>query len=378
MDMSASPVEKVCERTAGGSQRPVWGSEESYGHAPLMGLGPPTDRCRPCLVPKRNSRGYTGFLSPPSGLTVLPSSSPTARSSLSSLSSPMPYFSLRRDVHSLPSSAPNTDPEKTISPPPAAARDVLPPPVTQASLTPEKKGKQKKSARVERNLRAHWDRFKRRLGTGTAPSTSSALEPDESGDGSSYPRSRADRAAQMDEVPDEAVDEVVVDREWSDEIKSSSITHSEHGGTPDKGSNAFGTGTDRESFAIQASGFWGLCMPLVILRWRAWPLMYSFFCTRFLDEKSEAHYNKENWFLRKNLGLWSAAFFVANWTLGVAFIAQPLVLADRIYYYGVSVALTFPLVPMIMYDWPRDRVWSYQTYLVFAIWIWPTYQLLFM
>lgn len=174
----------------------------------------------------------------------------------------------------------------------------LPTPITQPSDFSGRRGKQKKSARVTRGLRIHWDTFKRKLGTGTAPSTSSALEPDESGDSYSNGRTRTDVQA---EESDEHVDEVIVDRQWSDEIKSSSITHSEHGGTPEKsGSNhPNGTNTDRESLALHPEGFWSLCLPLVVLRWRLWPLVHGFFWNHFVDEKSEMHYNKENWFLRK-------------------------------------------------------------------------------
>ena len=157
----------------------------------------------------------------------------------------------------------------------------------------------KKNARVSGGLRVHWDRFVRKLGSGTAPSTSSNF--DESvGESSGYPRSRQEQTVYPDTL-DERVDEVVVDREWSDEIKSSSVTHSEHGGTPEKsGSNHLaGTNTDRDSFAVRPEGFWGLCRPLIYLRWRLWPLSIAFFYTRFLDEKSEMLYNKENWFLRK-------------------------------------------------------------------------------
>ena len=71
--------------------------------------------------------------------------------------------------------------------------------------------------------------------------------------------------------------------------------------TPEKsGSNHLGgTNTDRDSFAVRPEGFWGMSRVLIFLRWRLWPLALTFFWTRFLDEKSEMHYNKENWFLRK-------------------------------------------------------------------------------
>lgn len=177
----------------------------------------------------------------------------------------------------------------------------LPTPVVQGSVSSgSRKGKRKKSARVNGGLRVHWAQFKRRIGTGTAPSTSSALEPDESGD--SYSNGYMRREARGEEE-DDGVDEVVVDREWSDEIKSSSVTHSEHGGSPDKSSNVpGGTNTDRESLAINATGFWASCTPLIFLRWRLWPFVYQFFVNHFVDEKSEMHYNKENWFLRKVRG----------------------------------------------------------------------------
>ena len=149
-------------------------------------------------------------------------------------------------------------------------------------------------------LRVHWDRFVRKLGSGTAPSTSSNLE-ESVGESSGYPRSRQEQPAYAADAADERVDEVVVDREWSDEIKSSSVTHSDHGGSPEKsGSNHLGgTNTDRDSFAVRPEGFWGMSRVLIFLRWRLWPLALTFFWTRFLDEKSEMHYNKENWFLRK-------------------------------------------------------------------------------
>ncbi|CCM01334.1 uncharacterized protein FIBRA_03383 [Fibroporia radiculosa] len=238
-----------------------------------------------------------------------------------------------------------------------------------------KRGKVKKNARVNAGLRVHWAQFKRRIGTGTAPSTSSALEPDESGD--SYSNGIARQIVQSED--EEGVDEVVVDREWSDEIKSSSITHSEHGGTPEKSSNHLnGTNTDRESLSLHGDGFWASCQLLLCLRWRVWPVFYGFFVNRFMDEKSEMHYCKENWFMRKNLALWSSAFLITNWALAIGFMQKPPTIADKIFYYGVSPALTFPVLLFVMYDFPRDRPLFYQLWLVVAAWMWAVYNLLFM
>ncbi|EED83762.1 predicted protein [Postia placenta Mad-698-R] len=250
----------------------------------------------------------------------------------------------------------------------------LPPPVVQGSVSSGRRGK-KKSARVNGGLRVHWAQFKRRIGTGTAPSTSSALEPDDSGDSSSNAQMRQDA---QHEVEDDGVDEVVVDREWSDEIKSSSITHSEHGGTPEKSCNQLGTSTDRESLAFHVDGMWASCGLLIFLRWRVWPTVHQFFAHHFVDEKSEMHYRKENWFLGKNLALWSTAFLIVNWVLALGFIQRPVVLPDKIFYYAVSPAITFPVVIFVMWDFPRDRQLLYQCWLVVACWMWSLYQIIFM
>ncbi|KAI1791886.1 hypothetical protein LXA43DRAFT_888392 [Ganoderma leucocontextum] len=266
--------------------------------------------------------------------------------------------------------------------------DGLPPPVSFSSdiSSPGRRSRHKKTARFSAGLRVHWDRFVRKLGSGTSPSSSSNLD-DSVGESSGYPRSRIGGPVGEAQLQDERVDEVVVDREWSDEIKSSSVTHSEHGGSPDKsGSNPLGgTNTDRDSFAIRPEGFWGSCRVLIFLRWRLWPASYGFFSTRFLDEKSEMHYNKENWFLRKasfhfrssNLALWSSAFLVVNWAFGIGFVPHPVLLADQIFLYGVAPAFSFIIPPMVIYDWPRDRTVIYQVVLVISVWIWSVYQIIF-
>lgn len=185
----------------------------------------------------------------------------------------------------------------------------LPTPVTQrvtASLA-----RRKKRTRIDDNarmkgLRAYWEHFLRKMGSGTAPSSSSAFD-DSTGEGSSSNRAKA-AAAALQEEEDAPLDDVVVDREWADDVKTSSTTHSEQGQSPDKsgGSGQLGgTNTDQDSVAVRADGFWGSCLPLIWLRWRLWPFLLGFFCTRFLDEKSEEHYSKENWFLRKVRRCWS-------------------------------------------------------------------------
>ncbi len=105
--------------------------------------------------------------------------------------------------------------------------DGLPPPVSFPSdaSSPGRRTRHKKNARVSAGLRVHWDRFVRKLGSGTAPSSSSNVE-DSVGESSSYPRSRAEGPVREMQLPQEdRVDEVVVDRGGSDVIKGSSGPH---------------------------------------------------------------------------------------------------------------------------------------------------------
>ncbi|KAI0058853.1 hypothetical protein BV25DRAFT_1918961 [Artomyces pyxidatus] len=255
----------------------------------------------------------------------------------------------------------------------ANADALLPPPaVAKDGSTASGRQKRKKSARVESGLRVHWARFRRRLGTGTSPSTSSLM--DESTGESSVMRQHIKGPY----GEDDEVDEVVVDRNWAEEIKSS-VSQSEAGDSPEK-SQALGganASTDHESVALHIEGFWAICTPLIILRWRLWPAIVDFFSLRFFDERSEQYYTKENWFMRKSLALWSSVFLIINWFLATLLVPKPRVLADEIFFYGVAPAFTFPVLVMVMFDWPRDRANVYQFVLSISIWMWALYQVLF-
>ncbi|KAF8806887.1 hypothetical protein BYT27DRAFT_7140360 [Phlegmacium glaucopus] len=205
-------------------------------------------------------------------------------------------------------------------------------------------------------LSIHWARFKRRIGTGTAPSSSSQIG--ESAAESSY--------IQRTETIQEngIVDEVVVDH---------------HGGSPAKSgeSHQFNAGgSDHDSVVYE--GFWNMCFPLAIIRWRTWPFVMEIFSSRFIDEKSEQHYAQETWFLKKSLALWASLWLIVNWVLGCVFIPHnPIVFLDKIFFLGIAPALSLPIVVMVMYDWPRDRPYIYQTALIASIWCWSIYQVIF-
>ncbi|KAI0685603.1 hypothetical protein BC835DRAFT_1289856 [Cytidiella melzeri] len=254
----------------------------------------------------------------------------------------------------------------------------LPPPV-QAAYHPAPRSSKQKKTRISLGLKNRLNRFMRKLGTGTAPSSSSAID-ESTGDSISFGMRRGIR---MDTGMDEEVDEVVVDREWSGEIKSS-VHSNDHGGSPEKsgasgnGGGYGGTNTDIDSVAFHVDGFWTRATLLVVLRYRVWPFVYSFFATHFVDEKSEGHFRKENWFMRKSVALWSAAFYIVNWALATAVAPRPADTADTVFYYAVAPALTFPLFFMVAYDFPRDRPIFYQVVLAISTWMWSSYQVLFM
>lgn len=163
--------------------------------------------------------------------------------------------------------------------------------------------KPKKTLRIDgpRGLRVHWARFRRRLGASTSHSTLSLVE--DSAVGSSNIGLRGDSQGEggCQCEDDGEVDEVVVDRNWSDGVKSSVSLSDEQDISLDKSADITGPSpnTDRDSVAIHAGGFWGLCAPLIILRWRVFPAILNFFSPKFLNLKSELHYVKESWFIRK-------------------------------------------------------------------------------
>lgn len=291
--------------------------------------------------------------------------------------------------------------------------------------------KPKKSARIEEEprptLRVHWARFKRHMGTGTAPSTSSAIGGDESTTAGESAWFRARGGVAFDDEQGE-LDEVVVDREWLHEMKSTVVSPSEFPDGPDKSSHHPATTTDHDSQTFRGTG--AVLLPYMVLRYRIWPLVLDFFHLKFFDEKSEMHYRKENWFMKKvrpadmlsvegvsHFGsLWQSGVpyfsLSTGWAMGVlcllfcaqisfqvlatAFAPRPLPLADKIFFYAVSPLFTFPvffmvsarmsivgraacsLLVQVIYNWPRDRPNAYQLFLSCSVWQWPFYNILFM
>ncbi|KAJ3483066.1 hypothetical protein NLI96_g6564 [Meripilus lineatus] len=117
--------------------------------------------------------------------------------------------------------------EAPLSDTPQDGPSELPPPVTQPQASPSsqtRRSRAKKNVRVALNIRNHWEKFIRRFGAGSAPSTSSNLE-DTTSESITFTRRPQDNPS-APEDPDELLDAVIVDREWSNDIKTAS-SHSE-------------------------------------------------------------------------------------------------------------------------------------------------------
>lgn len=176
-----------------------------------------------------------------------------------------------------------------------------------------------------KSLKLHWVEFKKRLGTGTAPSTSSVH--DDSTNGSTHGKEP------VSSQPEDEVDEVVIDREWAEDARKST-TKSESAHPFNDSRQPGGTNTDHDSFDV-VQGCWARSTILILLRWRIWPAIHNFFWPRFMDAKSETQYTKEAWFYRKRLAVFSALFFICNWITACVLVPKPVVLSDVLFFYVV-------------------------------------------
>lgn len=247
----------------------------------------------------------------------------------------------------------------------------LPLPVTVTQASTADPGCQKTKRGRARGLRVYWECFMKRMGT-KSPSLSSALV-DSIRDGGQV-QLGTEAGTDVDEV-----DEIVVDRNWTEDMKNSP-DHSEYAldNSGDSYMAHVGTGTDtgigHESTAFPDDG--GFFRPfLVLLRWEVWPAVHRFFHVRFNDEKTEERYQGERWCIRKLLAVWSAVFFIANWVIGAATIATPITILDKSWIWGFIPAHTIPLLFLVVFDFPLDRPIPYQLLLMISTWSWCLYEI---
>jgi osomolarity two-component system, sensor histidine kinase SLN1 len=166
---------------------------------------------------------------------------------------------------------------------------VLPVPVLQSNVISTVRRRGRRFSPFQ-SLSGLWTMFVKRLGTRTVPSTSSARASE----------SHHDHICPNREDDDDEVDDIIVDRMWSDGFKTSDL-QSDHGGSPEKSSGSQ-RGSHRppsiETFQFP-NGFWTTCFPLTLIRFRIWPAVVNFFNSKFSDAESETQYQTENWYIRK-------------------------------------------------------------------------------
>jgi len=170
----------------------------------------------------------------------------------------------------------------------------LPLPVVQTAIVNSVPRKKRKMASLRVYLADIW----KRVGA-ESPSTSSVV-------GDSTLDTNQVRPRTNDDPDADEVDEIVVDRDWTEDMKSS-VNHSER--PQDKsgcGSHVTHipaetvTSLGHESYAIPDDA--GLFRQiLVFLRWEVWPAVREFFYVEFYDKKEEKQYRRERWFIRKVL-----------------------------------------------------------------------------
>lgn len=191
---------------------------------------------------------------------------------------------------------------------------ILPAPIVQFATGPSSPAHTRRKRRLRFRdstggwVQSGWERLLRKFGADTAPSASSVdLESEGVGEANEIYGSWWGSSKMAQALEDaEEIDEVVVDREWGEELRSTSA--SDHGGDshPVAGGGVLSAITDADSVVEVSSqshtglhGFWSSSPLLTFLRWRLWPIVLSFFVTQFVEDKSEELYRKENWFIRK-------------------------------------------------------------------------------
>ncbi|KAJ7180800.1 histidine kinase [Mycena filopes] len=181
-------------------------------------------------------------------------------------------------------------------------------------------------------------------------------------------RKDAEGLADTDEV-----DEVVVDRSWSEDFKTE--TNSDAAETASSRHDP--SEHDADTIDMRPKGLWAL-PPFKFLRMRVWPVVAEFYMPRF-EEAEEQLYQKEVWGQTKRPSLWASVFFIASWVLGCSTIQEPIVLADKIFYFAVAPLLSIPLLFMCAYNFPYERAFFFQAFLCVSTWSWyaPVYDVLF-
>lgn len=166
----------------------------------------------------------------------------------------------------------------------------LPVPVALAGPPGSSRRRKTKTARFA-GIKVHCTRFIKRIGADT-PSDSSAVADSSFESNQAHPRTD-------DDVDGDEVDEIVVDRDWTEDLRSSLNQPSERGPTRSLDSQVqIGTSLGRDTIPMPDDSHF-FSASLWSLRWKVWPAIVKFFCGRFFDDRTEARFHKEHWFIKK-------------------------------------------------------------------------------
>ncbi|KAG7094130.1 hypothetical protein E1B28_007742 [Marasmius oreades] len=243
----------------------------------------------------------------------------------------------------------------------------LPPPITQAKRSRRLPGHTEDDIDPGSPL---WRRFTNSLSNSRFNfnrTSSSEATKVQGVDEEEYHKSLDDIHCALDYGSDE-IDEVVVDRQWSQPTSVQSSAASV--------TSSFYSARKSENEG-ECDPWLSTYNPASFIRWRIWRWILHFFSPQFDDKRVETEYLREDWLQSKRLALVASIFFIVNWILGVTLIQTPVVLGDQIYYYGIAPVLSVPLVILCAYNWPRDHSAFFQCFLCISAWSWSFYQVIF-
>ncbi|CAK5267765.1 unnamed protein product [Mycena citricolor] len=164
------------------------------------------------------------------------------------------------------------------------------------------------------------------------------------------------------------VDEVIVDRNWADCSESESILDTGDAASSRKDASVGDVEAQRDPESAATA-------PSMLVRLLS--RFKQFYMPRFSDAEEERVYQREMWGQSKRASLWASVFFIASAVSAVVHIESPVVLSDKIFYYGIGPAMSVPIIFFCAYDFPYNRSFFFQVFLAVSIWIWPIYETLY-
>jgi osomolarity two-component system, sensor histidine kinase SLN1 len=271
--------------------------------------------------------------------------------------------------------------------------DILPAPVLQ-----DTSGRTSNRQRSN-TLASYWANLTNYIGSAASPTDSSVNTSLEH-----HPLEKPPASFGGDDT--EEVDEIVVDRSWSDDWRNSDSESDHDASSPGKSGPSnldSNLPLDPYSPAPGSTGFWVSCKLCILVRWRIWPAILGFFSSRFLDDVSEQKYKRENWSTAKVRGFVldarkAHALYQVSGYMGIIVSRPHVALGCHIcstafqsfrqvillrgthkicpprytshWQHQVSPLVTLPLFFFVLFDFPRDRPIIYQLWLCSATYSW--------